>query len=282
MDQFYTQNQVAKTCWSILQQVLCEIQEEEAYHYIEPSAGDGAFFRLLPVGRRVGLDLEPRARWIRQGNFYHWHPTGRMARVDRSRRVVVGNPPFGSRGHEALSFFNHALFHANTAAFIVPVCFRKYTLHKKMPDDAQLILQMSVPTDGFRLPDGSLYKVNTEFQIWTRLDTPYPNTRLMAPPPTSHSDFVIRQYNNTKGALKHFEKPFQLAVPCQGWQDYTRRETKADACEKNKQWMLFEAEPSIIKRLSALDYTALAHRTGTITPGFRKNDLVKEYIHAYE
>lgn len=97
-------------------------------------------------------------------------------------------------------------------------------------------------------------------------------------PPTSHPAFSLRQYNNTTQALKHFGEDFDFAVPCQGYQDYSRRETDESACERNKQWILIKANsPQSKAVLESIDYGALAMRGQTGPPGFRLWSLVREY-----
>ena len=87
------------------------------------------------------------------------------------------------------------------------------------------------------------------------------------------------QYNNTLEARKVFAEDFDFGVPSQGWQDYSRRETDPDRCERHKQWMLFRPKNRTVrKRLySGIDYDALAHANTTCVPGFRKGDVVRVY-----
>ena len=82
---------------------------------------------------------------------------------------------------------------------------------------------------------------------------------------------------HTPGALKVFDHDFDFAVPRQGYQDYSRRETSADRCERTKQWILFKAgTAAVLDRLLGMDFAALS-QNNTITPGFGKADVVKEY-----
>ena len=276
LDQYYTKPEAARACWETLLGVL-PVRADRA-RFIEPSAGDGAFFDLLPARRRIGLDVAPRHAGVREQDFLTWE---RRA-GDRSLQVVVGNPPFGSRGDLAVRFLNRAAEIADTVGFIVPANFRKFSIHRQLPDELRLIAVRPLPRNSFRLSSGRDYAVNTEFQVWTRAPGGEPNLRQFAPAPIAHPDFLLRQYNNTPEALKVFRAPFDFAVPCQGWQDYSRRERDADRCEKNKQWMLFAAAAGRVRRrLLRIDYGALALRTGTSTPGFRKNDLVREYARTY-
>lgn len=280
MDEFYTQRPVAVQCWDSLVPVLRDLGLGDNTFFIEPSAGDGAFYDLLPQDRRAGFDIEPRHCEVDnfdflRGDYNCPSPAGVT--------VIVGNPPFGKRGKTAVNFFIKAAGYADTIAFILPIIFRKYFIHKQLPEDFKLIHTLPLPRDSFQTPNGKLYSVNTEFQIWTKKNNEYPNYRLFTPPVIRHYDFDMWQYNNTKDALKVFDNTFDFAVPCQGWQDYSRRETMAENCEKHKQWILFKARnKTVLKRLrDEIDYATLARQNTTSTPGFRKGDLVEEYIRRY-
>ena len=197
--------------------------------------------------------------------------------------AIIGNPPFGKRGKLAIDFFNHAAYLADIIAFIVPVNFRKFAVHKHLDPSMRFISKLPLPRDAFHLETGKSYSVNTEFQIWTRLVSAHPDMRQYKPLPIQHQDFQMWQYNNTSDALKVFQNPFDFAVPCQGWQDYSRRERDEKRCERNKQWMLLKAKnPTVLTRLMEIDYERLAQECATAVPGFRKGDLVKAYTDYYE
>ena len=244
--------------------------------YIEPSAGAGAFYDLLPADiPKIGIDLEPRRREFRKQDFLAW---SKSRRYPNRRTVVVGNPPFGTRGKLAVAFFNHAATMADTIAFVVPVIFRKYFIHKQLAEGWNLSKIKPLGREAFVRSDGKYANINTDFQIWTKLPVAE-NQRQFKPPEIKHPHFDLWQYNNTQQAQKVFRNEFDFAVPCQGWQDYSRRETDARKCERNKQWMLIKAHfnHALLVLKEKLDYQALATRNTTTTPGFRKGDLVKEY-----
>ena len=280
MDEFYTQRTVAAQCWDALVPVLRDLGLGDDTFFIEPSAGDGAFYDLLPLGRRVGFDIEPRHCEVENFDFLSG---GYVCPNLPNATVIVGNPPFGKRGKVAVNFFVKGSQFADTIALILPIIFRKYFIHKQLPADFRLIHALPLPRDSFITPYGKPYSVNTEFQIWTRKDSDHPNYRLFTAPQISHFDFDMWQYNNTKEALKVFDNAFDFAVPCQGWQDYSRRVYAAKDCEKHKQWMLFKARnKTVLKRLhDEIDFAALAIQNTTSTPGFRKGDLVAAYIRRY-
>ena len=284
LDQFYTKPRIAEQCMQHLAGVAKRMNVDlRRYWFVEPSAGCGCFYQTLPPRRRIGIDIDPRpttltkrgiTEAIVQADYLLWQPpTTRTTR----KYVVIGNPPFGKRGKLAVAFFNHSDF-ADFIAFIVPVSFRKFGIHRQLADAYQLVSRKSLGRNSFCTPDLKAYSVNAEFQVWTRIPNKLKNLREMKPAPIAHEDFSMRQYNNTKAALKEFRHPFDFAVPCQGYQDYTRRETKAADCEKNKQWILFTARNKATRnRLMKIDYEKLALDCATATPGFRKNDVVKHY-----
>ena len=277
LDQFYTKSEVAAKCWRHASAVVAKLLGDARPFFIEPSAGDGVFYELLPRARRVGLDVAPRHCEVARHDFLQdaYQPP-----VAAARAVVIGNPPFGKRGKLAVAFVNQAFAIADTVAFIVPVIFAKYFIHKQIAPRAKLIRRIPLPRDAFRTDAKNNYAVNTEFQIWTRRPSRHRCRRLRQPPPIAHPDFVMHQYNNTAAALKVFARRWNFAVPSQGWQDYSRRETRSEDCEKHKQWILFYTErPAVRNRLFAgIDYAKLAMQNTTAIPGFRKGDVVAEYM----
>ena len=282
LGQFYTKKEVAKLCWQHLANNLSSINrniDDDNLLFLEPSAGTGSFFKLMPPERRFGMDLEPKYKGVKKQDFFKTMQLD----YDSDNIMVVSNPPFGKRGNLAVSFFNHSAYLADTVAFIVPVIFRKFMIHKKLDSRMKFISKLELPRDSFELANGKSYSVNTEFQIWTKLECYCNDMRLNKTLPIFHRDFQMWQYNNTPAALKVFENDFDIAVPSQGWQDYSRRETDSANCEKNKQWILLKAGNQIVlSRLLSIDYNSLAQRCTTAVPGFRKGDLVKEYTELYE
>ena len=275
LDQFYTKPEIAAACWEHFTETLAKLnQNPNDMLFLEPAAGNGVFYKLLPQQRRLGIDLVPKCDDVKPQDFFQLTEL----RATPRETAVIGNPPFGKRGKLAIAFFNHAAHLADIIAFIVPVNFRKFTTHKQLDPSMRFISKLPLPRDAFHLSTGKSYSVNTEFQVWTRSASPHPDMRQYKPLPIQHKDFQIWQYNNTPNALKVFENPFDLAVPCQGWQDYSRRETDEKQCEKSKQWILLKAKnPTVLARLMEIDYEHLAQECGTAVPGFRKGDLVKAY-----
>lgn len=280
LDQFYTKKEIAVSCWKHFADTLSTLNRTyNDLFFVEPSAGTGAFYNLLPQDRRYGIDIVPKCDGVKSQDFFDVlefpeHPRD---------TVIIGNPPFGKRGKLAMAFFNHAAGLADIVAFIVPLTFRKFAVHKNLDPSMRFISKLILPRDAFVLDNGNLFAVNTEFQIWTRILSEHQDLRELKPLPISHHDFQLWQYNNTPTSLKVFHNTFDFAVPCQGWQDYTRKETDENKCERSKQWILLKAiNTLVLERLKRIDYERLARECATAIPGFRKADLVKEYSDLYE
>ena len=116
-DQYFAYDNMVDVCLNELYSKLSELNlREEDYTYIEPSAGDGAFLKKLPIDRRIGVDIEPRYEGIIESDFLEWEP-------ENGKYIAVGNPPFGYRGDLAVEFINHASKFSDIVAFILPQYF---------------------------------------------------------------------------------------------------------------------------------------------------------------
>ena len=61
----------------------------ENYKYIiEPSAGTGSIYSLLPEGKRIGLDIEPKFPSIKLADFFQWIPPTDST---KENTLIVGN-----------------------------------------------------------------------------------------------------------------------------------------------------------------------------------------------
>lgn len=274
IDQYYTTPETAEKCVAFFRERTRNLFVAGGVQYVEPSAGAGDFLACLPAGT-LAMDTAPQNTRITKQDFFSF---AGPPDTHRDNVAVIGNPPFGRRGRLALDFCVHASQFASTIGFILPMCFAKYATQKHFPQGYKLVGEMPCEKDAFYTPDGKPYNVGAVFQIWTSLETRLKDSRILAPPPIAHPDFELRQYNNTRQAEKVFALPFDFAVPCQGYQDYARREKNSAGCERNKQWMLFANCASKAREvLWNIDFAQLAHMASTVTPGFRKHDVVREY-----
>ena len=167
-DQFYTKPQVAQKCFGYFTEQAQKLGIDfNEYDFIEPSAGCGCFYDLLPKGRRIGIDIEPQAPHIIQSDYLEWIPPY------KKKMIVIGNPPFGLRGNLALKFINHSYNFADVVAFILPQLFEsdgKGSTMKRVVG-YKLAFSRKLPINSFYYPNGKDVNINTIFQIWTKVKT---------------------------------------------------------------------------------------------------------------
>ena len=74
-DQLYTTDKTARECLYHFDKTAFELEVETSeYTYIEPSVVAGAFYRLLPSDKRIGMHIEPRSRNIKIGDYLSYKP----------------------------------------------------------------------------------------------------------------------------------------------------------------------------------------------------------------
>lgn len=164
-DTFFTVRDIAEYCVNKFYKVCQEHNiDTNGYTFIEPSAGEGCFYDLLPKNK-IGLDVSPKNSRVKQADYLTWYP------CKNGKYIVIGNPPFGVRGAIALAFVNRSLLFADVVAFILPMSF--YSNGKgsnmKRVKGASLIHSEKLPSNAFYLPDTKeSMSVNTVFQVWVK------------------------------------------------------------------------------------------------------------------
>jgi hypothetical protein len=163
-DQFFTPVKTAIYCYNKVIEVLKKYKEDAStYRYIEPSAGNGNFLNILPKDRRIGLDIDPKDDKIIRHDYLTWSPP------DEKKNIVIGNPPFGLRGHLALKFINHSIEFADYVCFILPQLFESdgKGVPRKRVIGYNLIHSEKLKSE-FEEPCGKNIKVECIFQIWSK------------------------------------------------------------------------------------------------------------------
>lgn len=163
LDQFYTNEEIAKKCIKDVENVAGSINTWK--NILEPSAGNGSFFNFLP-NHAIGLDLEPKAQRIIKTDYLLWHNNSNLKNF-----IVIGNPPFGKNSSLAVKFFNKSAEFAELIAFIVPRTFRKSSIINRLNRNFLLVFDSALPANSFHTSDGALRDVSTCFQIWKRSQT---------------------------------------------------------------------------------------------------------------
>ena len=164
-DQFFTPVKTAEYCFNVLTSILKKYNENiSKYIYIEPSAGSGNFVKILPIGRTIAMDIDPKAENIMKQDYLLWKPND-----DKKKYIVIGNPPFGLRGHLALNFINHSFKFADYVCFILPQLFESDGKGVPRKRVVGYNLVHSEKLDSFFIePNDNQVKINCILQVWSK------------------------------------------------------------------------------------------------------------------
>ena len=166
LDRFFTRPGVARACHAaLLEAMAADHAETTRYKFVDPSAGEGVFYDLLPDDRRIGIEIVPGRAEFECRDFLGWRPD-----LNGCRYAVIGNPPFGYRAWLALAFVNHAATFADYIGLILPMAFQSNGKGspKFRVEGAELIQTMALPADAFMSETGQTAKVNALWQVWRR------------------------------------------------------------------------------------------------------------------
>jgi hypothetical protein len=196
IDKFYTKPEIAKYCVDKTTSILPFSNFDII---MEPSAGNGVFFNLLPPNKRLGIDIEPEGEGIIKADFLTFE-------ADKTAKyMVIGNLPFGRISSFAVYFFNKACEFASVIAFIVPRTFKKLSLQNKLNPYFHLVFSEDLPEGPccFIPPStrsGFAHSMSARccFQIWERKAEP----REIKPLPLTHSDFTFCKPNEADIAIR--------------------------------------------------------------------------------
>lgn len=166
LDRFFTRPAVAHGCYASLLEIMGADHADAArYKFVEPAAGEGVFYDLLPKDRRIGIEIVPGRIEFERADFLSWQPP-----INGHRYAVVGNPPFGYRAWLALAFVNRAAAFADYIGFILPMAFQSdgKGSPKFRVSGAELVESLSLPKDAFVSATGQPAGVNALWQVWRR------------------------------------------------------------------------------------------------------------------
>ena len=165
VDAFMTKPPLAATLYAVTKAKIAE-HKISFNRWLEPAAGDGAFFTLLPEGS-LGIDIEKRIEGVVEHDFLSFTDFGHYT------YCAIGNNPFGKNASLAIRFFNHAARVSNAIALILPRTFRKASVQNKLDQYFHLIHEQAVPDNSF-LHMGAEVNVPCVFQIWQKRKTKRP------------------------------------------------------------------------------------------------------------
>ena len=168
LDQYNTLPDIAEYCYSSLLNYL-DKKKAKGFTFIEPSAGTGSFYDLLPPDNRIGIDVDDfRDDYVRH-DFLTWEPP-------KGKFVAIGNPPFGYRGWLALAFMNKITEFCDYAGMILPMSFQSdgKGSPKHRVNGMKLVHSEKLQHDVFVTPNGDHLNVNALWQIWEKGEMPPP------------------------------------------------------------------------------------------------------------
>lgn len=108
LDKYYTEIQTAKYCIDKVYDIISNITE-----IIEPSAGNGSFSLQIP--NCISYDIEPEHESIINQDFLE------LDIEYLPGRLIIGNPPFGTRNTLSVKFYKKSIELCDYIAFILPI-----------------------------------------------------------------------------------------------------------------------------------------------------------------
>lgn len=277
-DQFFTPENVAKNCYNKAITIINNYEKNiDKYIFIEPSAGGGSFFKHLPEGKRIGLDIEPRSENIIRQDFLNWMP-----KTNNGKYIVIGNPPFGLRGHMALKFINHSAEFAEYVCFILPQLFESdgKGVPRKRVSGLNLIYSEKL-NNNFNLPDGKDIKIKCIFQIWSKNNI---NDKYKL---IDNNNDKIKVYSLSDGGTssstrnKNMLANCDIYVPstCYGKENMRYYETFEELPNRKGYGIVFnENKKEQIRRFKNINWTDVAFLSTNSAYNLRTNQIIEQFL----
>ena len=161
LDEYFTKPEISQQLFEKTKKIISEYEDINKYTWLEPSVGEGCFFRWLPR-KKIGIDINPTKYNTIQTDYLNYS-------LPQKPLIVIGNPPFGHRGVLALEFINHSI-QADFVAFILPMFFQsvgKGSIRYRVKN-FNLLYEQILPSNSFYTSDGGEKDVKCCFQIWSR------------------------------------------------------------------------------------------------------------------
>jgi len=253
LDQFYTNNDVARDMFVKTKSFVIEsgIVFDK---WLEPSAGSGAFYSLLPEDNRVGIDIEPKFEGVIESDFFDFD-------LGETTYFTVGNPPFGKNSSLAVRFFNRCAKHSVGIAFIVPKTFKKDSVKNKLDMNFHLVYEEDVSQDAFNR-DGEIVHVPCVFQIWLRTGELREKSQKYE---TGDFSFVNKNDDD-------FDFYFQRVGVNAG-----RIKPKKSGASDSSHIRVKVNKKGVLETLTLVDWDDIKHNTAG-NPSISKNEMIKAYL----
>ncbi len=258
LDQYYTADSVAKQCVKLVKGLYPFATFDT---FLEPSAGTGAFFRLLPEDRRLGYDIEPKYDGIEKRDFLN---VSLDKMISCENWLAIGNPPFGKNASLAVQFFNHCATHTGVSviAFIVPRTFCKTSIKNRLHSYFHLVEQHDIESDSFIFNDAP-YDVPCVFQIWERRQKKRDKIKTFR----EHPDlsFVSKEEAN-------------ISLQRVGVKAGKIRTEKSDILTRAEESHFFlNVSEKVLENLLKIDFDRVKHNTAG-NPSVSRSELIELYM----
>jgi predicted RNA methylase len=158
LDKFYTKKELAID-------LISKVELNNFDIVVDPCCGDGSFYSNINHQNKIGIDILPHIDGVIKHDFLTWDYS--CIKSDRSKVLVISNPPFGKQGSLAMNFIKRCSEFADTIGFILPLSFAKPSVKNKIPEYYHLEYEEILPEDSYLL-DGENYDVKCVFQIWKK------------------------------------------------------------------------------------------------------------------
>ena len=112
LDKYYTPDDLAQYCIDKTRAVLIG---EKITDIIEPSAGAGAFTRLLPKHLTTSYDIAPEDENVIKQDYLL------LELPYKKGRLIIGNPPYGKGNYLSVKFYKKAITQGDFVSFILPI-----------------------------------------------------------------------------------------------------------------------------------------------------------------
>lgn len=161
LDQYYTDPAYALYFWNQTHRLL-DLDTFDTF--VEPCAGTGSFYNLMPANKRYGIDIDPQCNGVVQQDFMNWS----IPVIPYGRVLTLTNPPFGRNSQGAIDFFQRSATFSTGIGMVLPRSFKKISLQEKLNKSFHLVWEEDTPVDSFINNKGEFVDVKTVSQIWSR------------------------------------------------------------------------------------------------------------------
>ena len=184
-DKYYTSPQLAKYCIDKTYEI---IGQDNISEVIEPSAGNGSFSKQIPT-ICWAYDIEPEDNSIIKQDFLALD----INYLDG--RLIIGNPPYGTRNTLAVKFFKKSIYLGDYVAFILPI--------SQLYNTQQMYEFDLIHSEDLGIEEYSNIKLHCCFNIYKRPETGVFNKK----PNYKLKDIEIKEYrrNGTYKKPKYYD-----------------------------------------------------------------------------